>query len=156
MLRAVGAAFGLPVRDVDKAVLLASLEAFLCQLAVAKKRALLVVDEPPNLPNRPVEEWRILSNFQLGHLVLVQTLVGVELGPESRLDAVWVVEDTNDSTTDLALPSRAETKMCDMHFEKLEERIERLERTVGAAVQLLHRLLHPDKAATKPGKPAGR
>src|SRR6476660_2854876 len=39
MLRAVGAAFGLPIR-VDKAVLLASLEAFLCQLAVDRKRAL--------------------------------------------------------------------------------------------------------------------
>ena len=36
MLRAVGVAFGLPVRSVDKAVLLASLEAFLCQLAMDK------------------------------------------------------------------------------------------------------------------------
>jgi len=79
-----------------------------------------------------------------------------ELGPESTLSAVSVVADVTDSTTDLALPSRAETKMWRMHFEKLEERIDRLERTVGAAVELLHRLLHPDKATTKPGKPAGR
>ena len=80
-----------------------------------------------------------------------------ELGPESPLSAVSVVADANDSTTELALPSRADTKMWRMHFEKLEERIDRLERTVGAAVELLHRLLHPDKAATtKPGKPAGR
>ena len=261
MLRAVGAAFGLPVRSVDKAVLLASLEAFLCQLAVDKKRALLVVDEAQNLTNRAVEELRMLSNFQLSDQALLQSfLVGQpglremmqspamqqlrqrviasyhlgpldhaetqayiehrlkhvgwkddphfepacfelihgltggiprrintlcnrlllaaflaekhvlntadvqaiaqeideELGPESTLSAVSVVADPDDSTTDLAVASRAETKMWRMHFEKLEDRIDRLERTVGAAVELLHRLLHPDKANTKPGKPAGR
>src|SRR6267142_3123339 len=56
MLRAVGAAFGLPVKSVDKAILLASLEAFLCQLAIDKKRALLVVDEAQNLTPKAVEE----------------------------------------------------------------------------------------------------
>src|SRR5947208_10545913 len=66
MLRAVGAAFGLPVRAVGKAVLLASLEAFLCQTALDKKRALLVVDEAQNLTPKAVEELRMLSNFQLG------------------------------------------------------------------------------------------
>ena len=77
MLRSVGAAFGLPVRSVDKAVLLASLEAFLCQLAVDKKRALLVVDEAQNLPPGAVEELRMLSNFQLGDQALLQSfLVG--------------------------------------------------------------------------------
>jgi len=79
-----------------------------------------------------------------------------ELGPESTLSAVSVVADPNDATTELALPSRSETKMWRMHFEKLEERIDRLERTVGAAVELLHKLLHPEKATTKPGKPVGR
>src|ERR1700693_1789071 len=34
ILRSVGAAFGLPVRNLDKALLLASLEAFLCQVAM--------------------------------------------------------------------------------------------------------------------------
>src|SRR3989441_4193115 len=77
MLRAVGAAFGLPVRAVDKAVLLASLEAFLCQLTVDKKRALLVVDEAQNLAPGAVEELRMLSNFQLGDQALLQSfLVG--------------------------------------------------------------------------------
>jgi general secretion pathway protein A len=261
MLRAVGVAFGLPVRDVDKAVLLASLEAFLCQVAIDKKRALLVVDEAQNLTNRAVEELRMLSNFQLGDQALLQSfLVGQpelrdmmqspsmkqlrqrviasyhlgpldhaeaqayiehrlkhvgwtddphfepacfelihgltggiprrintlcnrlllaaylsekhvltvadvqdialeineELGPETSLTAVPVVADAGEATMDLTLPLRAETKMWRMHFEKLEERIDRLERTVSAAVELLHRVLHPDKAATKPGKPAGR
>jgi hypothetical protein len=40
------------------------------------------------------------------------------------------------------------------HFDHLEERIDRLERTVSAAVDLLHRLLHPDRPS-KPGTPAG-
>ena len=83
MLRAVGTAFGLPVRSVDKAILLASLEAFLCQLAMEKKRALLVVDEAQNLTARAVEELRMLSNFQLGDQALLQSfLVGQ---PELRV-----------------------------------------------------------------------
>lgn len=77
MLRAVGAAFGLPVRAVGKAVLLASLEAFLCQTALDKKRALLIVDEAQNLTPKAVEELRMLSNFQLGDQALLQSfLVG--------------------------------------------------------------------------------
>ena len=42
-----------------------------------------------------------------------------------------------------------------MHFRNIEERIDRLEKTVGAAVDLLHAMLHPDKA-NKPGTPVGR
>jgi putative secretion ATPase (PEP-CTERM system associated) len=260
MLRAVGVAFGLPVRDVDKAVLLASLEAFLCQLATEKKRALLIVDEAQNLTNRAVEELRMLSNFQLGDQALLQSfLVGqpelremmqspsmqqlrqrviasYHLGPldqaetqayvEHRLKHVgWkddprfepdcfelihrltggiprrintlcnrlllaaflsekhvlqaadvqaiaveineelghdlvlqpgaAIGDGVASTTELASAPRVETRIWHMHFEKIEERIDRLERTVGAAVDLLHRLLHPEKAATKPGTPSG-
>jgi general secretion pathway protein A len=77
MLRAVGVAFGLPVRAVSKAVLLASIEAFLCQLATERRRALLVVDEAQNVTQRAVEELRMLSNFQLGEQALLQSfLVG--------------------------------------------------------------------------------
>jgi general secretion pathway protein A len=75
MLRAVGAAFGLPVRAVGKAVLLASLEAFLCQTALDKKRALLVVDEAQNLTPKAIEELRMLSNFQLGDQALLQSFL---------------------------------------------------------------------------------
>ncbi len=260
MLRAVGVAFGLPVRDVDKALLLASLEAFLCQLAVDKKRALLIVDEAQNLSHRAVEELRMLSNFQLGDQALLQSfLVGQpelrdmmqspamqqlrqrviasyhlgpldqaetqayiehrlhhvgwkddphfapdcfelihsltggiprrinslcnrlllaaylsekhvlqpgdvqaiareindELGPEGAVNAFAPAEGANGSTTQLALASHADTKMWHLHFEKIEERIDRLERTVGAAVDLLHDLLHPDKPGTKTGTTAG-
>ncbi len=41
------------------------------------------------------------------------------------------------------------------HFQQIEERIDRLEATVAAAVDLLHALLHPEKAS-KPGSPKGR
>jgi putative secretion ATPase (PEP-CTERM system associated) len=77
MLRSVAVAFGLPIRSVDKATLLASLEAFLCKLAIDRKRALLVVDEAQNLTPRAIEELRMLSNFQLGEQALLQSfLVG--------------------------------------------------------------------------------
>jgi len=75
MLRTVAVAFGLPVKAVDKASLLASLEAFLCQLAVAGKRALLVVDEAQNLTPRAIEELRMLSNFLLGDQALLQSFL---------------------------------------------------------------------------------
>jgi putative secretion ATPase (PEP-CTERM system associated) len=77
MLRSVAAAFGLPIKSVDKAELLATLEAFLCSLVTERKRALLVVDEAQNLTPRAVEELRMLSNFQLGEHALLQSfLVG--------------------------------------------------------------------------------
>jgi putative secretion ATPase (PEP-CTERM system associated) len=75
MLRSIGAAFGLQVKGVDKAILLASLEAFLCQLALDKKRALLVVDEAQNLTPKAIEELRMLSNFQLGDQALLQSFL---------------------------------------------------------------------------------
>jgi hypothetical protein len=41
------------------------------------------------------------------------------------------------------------------HLDYLEERIDRLDQTVAAAVSLLHALLHPAKTG-KPGSPTGR
>ena len=259
MLRAVGAAFGIPVKSTDKAMLLASLEAFLCKLAVEKKRALLVVDEAQNLTPRAVEELRMLSNFQLGDQALLQsfligqpelrammqgaqmqqlrqrviasyhlgpldkaetqayiehrlkhvdwkddpkfdpacfdlihTLTGGiprrintlcnrlllaaflaerhvletadvqaiaheirdELGPDAPLSAVSVV-DSDAAPPGSPLMARLEAGRLHAHFDNVEERIDRLEKTVAAAVDLLHRLLHPEKAA-KPGTPAKR
>ena len=258
MLRAVGAAFGIPVKSVDKAMLLASLEAFLCKLAVEKKRALLIVDEAQNLTPRAVEELRMLSNFQLGDQALLQSfLVGQpelrammqgeqmqqlrqrviasyhlgpldkaetrayvehrlkhvdwkddpkfdpacfdlihaltggiprrintlcnrlllaaflaerhvletadvqaiaheirdELGPDAALSAISFVD--GDAPPGSPLMARLEAGRLHAHFDNVEARIDRLEKTVAAAVDLIHRLLHPDKAA-KPGAPAKR
>ena len=260
MLRSIAVAFGLPVRSVDKATLLASLEAFLCQLAIDRKRALLVVDEAQNLTPRAVEELRMLSNFQLGDQALLQSfLIGqpelrammqqpqmqqlrqrvtasYHLGPldknetrayiEHRLthvgwkgdpafdpatfELIHVVSGgiprrintlcnrlmlsgvlgekhaftTNDvqamareireelgteailtavqpaMTRELAgahsdAGSTADSTASVAHLRAIEERIDRLEKTVGGAVDLLHRLLHSDQVR-KPGKPAGR
>jgi len=77
LLRAVATAFGLRANAVDKARLLAELEAFLVSLVPQGKRALLIVDEAQNLSGRAVEELRMLSNFQLGNQGLLQSfLVG--------------------------------------------------------------------------------
>jgi general secretion pathway protein A len=254
MLRSIGASFGLPVKGVDKAMLLASLEAFLCQLAVENRRGLLVVDEAQNLTARAVEELRMLSNFQLGDRALLQSfLVGqpelrqtmqrpemqqlrqrviasYHLGPldqaetkayiEHRLHHVGWKDDprfepacfdlihaltggiprrintlcnrlllaaflaerhvltgadvkaiaveireelgpdavlspvVDVAATEASLSTRLDPATLQMHFNHLEERIDRLEKTVAAAVDLLHRLLHPDKS--KSGTPAGR
>ena len=258
MLRAVSTAFGLPAKSVDKATLLSSLEAFLCQLAVAGKRALLVVDEAQNLTPKAVEELRMLSNFQLDDQALLQSfLIGQpelrdmmysqqmqqlrqrviasyhlgpmdkaetqayvehrlvhvgwrgdpafdaaafelihtlsggiprrintlcnrlllagylqekhafdaedvqaiareireELGPDTALAAVGGARARDGQAGAGASAAEAGAWMARLH--EIDERIERLEKTVGSAVDLLHRLLHPDRNQ-KPGTPASR
>lgn len=77
LLRAVAIAFGLPVREHDKAHVIAVLEAYLVSLVPQQKRALLIVDEAQNLTLQAVEELRMLSNFQLKNRALLQSfLVG--------------------------------------------------------------------------------
>ena len=77
LLRAVAMAFGFSTKAMDKAQLLAELEAFLISLVPQGKRALLIVDEAQNLSGRAIEELRMLSNFQLGNQGLLQSfLVG--------------------------------------------------------------------------------
>jgi general secretion pathway protein A len=76
-LKMVAAAFGVRVKDMDKAQVLLSLEAFLASVAHEGKRCLLIVDEAQNLTAQAVEELRMLSNFQLDtHALLQSFLVG--------------------------------------------------------------------------------
>jgi len=83
LLRAVATAFGLVVKDGDKARIIAQLEAFLVSLVPKGSRALLIVDEAQNLAPEAIEELRMLSNFQLQNRALLQSfLVGQ---PELRL-----------------------------------------------------------------------
>jgi hypothetical protein len=66
-----------PIRGVDKAVLLADIEKVLRRFASERKQALLIVDEAQNLTPRAVEELRMLSNFQTAGKALLQSfLVG--------------------------------------------------------------------------------
>ena len=77
ILRMVGAAFGVRVKDASKSDVLMALEAFLVSQASQGKRCLLIVDEAQNLSMHAVEELRMLSNFQFGQQALLQTfLVG--------------------------------------------------------------------------------
>lgn len=77
LLRSVALAFGIQLKNLSKAELIASIEAFLTLLITQGKRALLIVDEAQNLELRAIEELRMLSNFQLGQQALLQSfLVG--------------------------------------------------------------------------------
>jgi putative secretion ATPase (PEP-CTERM system associated) len=252
MLRAVGVAFGLPVGSTSKSMLLASIEAFLCQVAADRKRALLIVDEAQNLTPKAVEELRMLSNFQLGDQALLQSfLVGqpelrammqspsmqqlrqrviasYHLGPMDAAETQAYVEhrlrhvgwsddprfapdafsriheltggiprrintlcnrlmlaaflgeqhalDTGDvdmidgemraevgADLRVAVPDNAVgtppdvariTPVHELSFRRLEERVERIERTLGATIDLLHSVLHSNKGS--PGNVAER
>ncbi|CAN5161738.1 hypothetical protein BH10PSE13_BH10PSE13_02100 [soil metagenome] len=72
MLRLAAQGFGLATDGVDKAQILARLEAFFHNQARAGKRSLLIVDEAQNLTTAALEELRMLSNFQLGGQSLLQ------------------------------------------------------------------------------------
>jgi len=77
LLRSVALAFGIAVKGLAKAELIASIEAFLTDLVTQHRRAVLIVDEAQNLERGAVEELRMLSNFQLGsHALLQSFLVG--------------------------------------------------------------------------------
>jgi putative secretion ATPase (PEP-CTERM system associated) len=77
LLRSVAVAFGIAPKGLSKAELIATIEAFLIDLATQNRRALLIVDEAQNLGREAVEELRMLSNFQLGNQALLQSfLVG--------------------------------------------------------------------------------
>jgi putative secretion ATPase (PEP-CTERM system associated) len=74
LVRMVAAQFGLP-QDNSKAVLLNRVEQFLVACQRQGKRVLLVVDEAQNLPERSVEELRMLSNFVCADKPLLQTFL---------------------------------------------------------------------------------
>jgi len=87
VLRMISASFDLAHENLSKAALLRNLEAFFRARRAEGRRVLLVVDEAQNLPQRSIEELRMLSNYQedgqallqsflLGQLELKQTLQG--------------------------------------------------------------------------------
>jgi hypothetical protein len=67
-----------------------------------------------------------------------------ELGPQLLPETDVVAATPKDGSQ--AQSSASPPKLWHVYFEQVEDRIERLERTVAAAVDLLYRLLHPDKA----------
>ena len=76
-----------------------------------------------------------------------------ELGPQDTLASLRAA--AYEAVSPPAHPAANGSGSTAEHLRDIEERIERLEKTVGGAVDLLHRLLHRDKVG-KPGASAGR
>lgn len=72
LVQMVAESFGIDTRGLDKASALKAIENFLHAEARAGRRCLLVVDEAQNLAVDALEELRMLSNFQLGSIPLLQ------------------------------------------------------------------------------------
>jgi general secretion pathway protein A len=85
LLRLVTYAFGLPARGLDKATLLHGLEEFLRRRAGGSGTAILIVDEAQNLPDRSLEELRLITNLQQGARALIQIFL---VGQESLRDLI--------------------------------------------------------------------
>ncbi len=75
LLMTILMAYGVRRVGQGKAHMMASLEAFVTQLAVQGRRALLIVDEAQNLSAQAVEELRMLSNFQIETQTLLQSFL---------------------------------------------------------------------------------
>lgn len=77
ILKMVAAAFGIDIKDTDKAVMITEIEKFLRKNSKMGKTTLLIIDEAQNLTTQALEELRMLSNFQEGNKALLQSfLVG--------------------------------------------------------------------------------
>ncbi len=72
LVQMVAESYGIDTRGLDKASALKAIENFLHAEARAGRRCLLVVDEAQNLAIDALEELRMLSNFQLGSMPLLQ------------------------------------------------------------------------------------
>lgn len=87
VLRLISAAFGLAHDGLSKAALLRNLEAFFRARRAEGRRVLLVVDEAQNLPQRAIEELRMLSNYQEDGQALLQSFLLGQLELKQTLQA---------------------------------------------------------------------
>lgn len=74
-LKLVCQEFELAVDVMDKAAMLDTFQNFLLQRFAEKKRVALIIDESQNLPNRTIEEIRMLSNLESDKHHLIQILL---------------------------------------------------------------------------------
>ena len=72
LLQMIARQFGIAPEGMDKAALIASLEANFHEHARSGRRSLLIVDEAQMLDRNALEELRMLSNLQLGNQALLQ------------------------------------------------------------------------------------
>jgi len=75
MLRSVASAFDIAFQGLDKASLLRRIEDFLVSNHQMGKRTLLLLDEAQNVTPQALEELRMLSNFQVGSRVPLQSVM---------------------------------------------------------------------------------
>lgn len=76
-LKLITSAFELEVEERQKAAALEAFSTFLRRQHSAGRRVLLIVDEAQNIPKRTIEEFRMLTNFQVdGRSVFQIFLVG--------------------------------------------------------------------------------
>lgn len=75
LLRMVAASFNLDYEGLSKVGLLKSLESFFSRCVWDGRRALLVIDEAQNMPSKSLEELRMLSNFQVENVPVLQTFL---------------------------------------------------------------------------------
>lgn len=75
MVRAIAAAFGVEFQGRDKATVLKNIEDYLLSNHARGLRTLLFVDEAQNLSFQALEEMRMLSNFQVGAEVPLQSFL---------------------------------------------------------------------------------
>lgn len=85
LLRLVAYAFGLAAKGLDKATLLHNLGDFLRRRPAGAGTAILIVDEAQNLPDRSLEELRLITNLQQGASPLIQIFL---VGQESLRDVI--------------------------------------------------------------------
>jgi putative secretion ATPase (PEP-CTERM system associated) len=72
LLQMIARQYGIAPEGMDKAALIASLEANFHDHARSGRRSLLIVDEAQMLDRNALEELRMLSNLQLGNQALLQ------------------------------------------------------------------------------------
>lgn len=75
LLRHIATAFDVQSDGASKAQLLRNIEVFLKYQAAQGRRVVLLVDEAQNLPQRSLEELRMLSNFQYSDKPLLQSFL---------------------------------------------------------------------------------
>ena len=77
LLRMICQEYELPYEDVEKTALLARFSDYLLEQYAKRKRVILIIDEAQNLPERSLEEIRMLSNLEAEKHHLIQiVLVG--------------------------------------------------------------------------------
>jgi general secretion pathway protein A len=75
LLRMICQEFDLPTDDADKTALLTRFYNFLLEQYAKRERVILIIDEAQNLPDRSLEEIRMLSNLESEKHHLVQMLL---------------------------------------------------------------------------------